>query len=177
MLEDVRDLCRSEVGGGVGAVEKAVKSLGVRCDRVLDGLDELRARFPSVPAPLGVRIDGGVLRVIIPDCPGEGFTEASVTPIDAELSLPEAWTGGGIVVDLDGSVALSPSDWTSVTGSYDGLEWFDVVFRGPKRSAATVVDDLDEVHGLPEGVYRVDDLKNMSMAEYREYLREEFPCP
>lgn len=129
------------------------------------------------PAPLGVRIDDGVLGVVVPDCPGEGFTEASVTPIDAEVSLPEAWTGEGIVVDLDGSVALSPSDWTSVTGSYDGLEWFDVVLRGPKRSAATVVDDLDEVHGLPEGVYRVDDLKDMSMAEYREYLREEFPCP
>ncbi|MFF2622100.1 hypothetical protein [Oerskovia jenensis] len=129
------------------------------------------------PVSLGVRIDDGVLRVIVPHCPGEGFTEASVTPIDADVSLPEAWTGEGIVVDLDGSVALSPSDWTSVTGSYDGLEWFDVVFRGPKKSAVTVVDDLDEVHGLPEGVYRVDDLKDMSMAEYREHLREESPCP
>jgi hypothetical protein len=134
---------------------------------------------PSLQSPvsLGIRIDDGVLRVIAPNCPGEGFVEASVTPIDAEVSLPEAWSGDGLVVDLDGSVVLSPSDWTSVTGDYEGLEWFGVALRGPKRSAATVVDDLDEIQGLPEGVYRVDDLTDMSMAEYREHLRDEFPCP
>ncbi|MFF2622102.1 hypothetical protein [Oerskovia jenensis] len=129
------------------------------------------------PVAIGVRMDDGVVRVILPNCPGETFAEAIVTPIDADEELPQAWSAVGLEVDSDGPVELSRSDWTSVAGSYDGLTWFGVELRGSKRLAGTVIDELQEIQSLPEGIFHVDGQWNMTLAEYREHLQESAPCP
>lgn len=76
-----------------------------------------------------------------------------------------------------GAIALDAQDWDRVYGTYADVERFGIEVNFNTRTIGTVVDNLETLVSLPTGIFVVDIDGQMSIDEYRELLRDKYPCP
>ena len=132
-----------------------------------------------VQPPVGVRQEGGVLSIIVPDCPGDAVKSANIVRFSAESIPDDSWSATGFTGDRSGGIVLGPQDWSVVHGSYGGLTSFSIGVKTDRHNYGTVVDtpaDLDKLGALPEGSFLVDG-NVMTAAEYLASVSKRFPCP
>ncbi|WP_315094281.1 hypothetical protein [uncultured Cellulomonas sp.] len=140
------------------------------------------ALLPSDPVrpPVGLRQDGDVLTVLIPDCPGVTVVGAAVTSrsSDATSGLP-SWTATGFIGEVRNGVALDTRDWSEVDGSYAGLAAVDIEIDTGTSTYGTVVEpprDREDLESLPVGHYDVGG-EVVEAAEYFDRVADDYPCP
>lgn len=132
---------------------------------------------PELP-PIGTRLDGDVLTVIIPSCPNDQVMLAEVRA-RSESSVPApSWTARDFEGDAQNGVELSAAHWEEAEGDYSSLNALDIAIETESRRYGTVVEpprSLDEIRSLPEGSYDVDGAV-LTGKEYLARIGEDFPC-
>jgi len=112
---------------------------------------------PSDPAgvPVGLRVDGGVISMYAPLCPGETVTSANI-------DLPQGngkqvWTGEGPLRPDSKVVRFDQSGWKKTTGSfrYTGQD-FSINVSGTVQSYGAATGTRKLPSDLPPGVYDSD---------------------
>jgi hypothetical protein len=134
---------------------------------------------PVLP-PVGVRLDNGVLSVIVPICPNDSVRSASVSRMAAESIPSDApWSATGFTGDQSRGIALGPQDWSSISGDYSGWTWFGVEVRTDGHSYGggfEMPEGLGKLQSLPSGSFYVDG-KIVKAADYQASVARDFPCP
>lgn len=135
---------------------------------------------PSDPErpPMGLRLDNGVLSVLVPECASSDPISAEVRPVSGSTFPPAIWESSGFRGDVTKGIALSSDDWSSVSGSYVSVYPFDVTvrLRGRALGAAYENRPLSDLEGLAPDTYRVDGVVTTS-ATYLAQVAKKFPCP
>lgn len=134
---------------------------------------------PSDPktVPIAVRMDGDVVSVLVPQCPGGSVESAYVDDLGAEEPGVKLWQASGFVGRSDEPISFSSSSWSSVSGSYENLTGFGVAVATDAKnySAGLDSDYLSQARGLPPGKY----VMNGQAVTPSEYFAEaaRYPCP
>ena len=133
-----------------------------------------------VQPPVGVRQEGGVLSIIVPNCPDDVVKSASVTEMSAaESTHASSWSAAGFTGDRRRGITLGSRDWSTVQGTYQGLTWFDIELETDRHHYGTVLEspgNLDKLASLPKDAFLVDG-NVMTAAEYLASVSKRFPCP
>ncbi|WP_159806079.1 hypothetical protein [Cellulomonas citrea] len=134
---------------------------------------------PSDPktVPIAVRMDGDVVSVLVPQCPGGSVESAYVDDLGAEEPGVKLWQASGFVGKSDEPISFSSSSWSSVSGSYENLESFGVMVVTEKGEYGGGLDSdyLSQARGLPPGRYVVDGQAVTSAEYFAEAAK--YPCP
>jgi len=134
---------------------------------------------PSDPktAPIGVRMDDGVVSILIPECLGGSAGSAYVYDLEAESPDVKLWQASGFIGEPNGPISFSSSSWSSVSGSYESLESFGVmvVTESGEYGWGLYPEYLSSARGLPSGEY----LMSGEAVRPAEYFAEaaKYPCP
>jgi hypothetical protein len=124
---------------------------------------------PELPS-VGVRVDAGVIVLLVPACPGEHVRSVVIRKVLTDRDGPQVWSGTGFVGNAAKGIALDGRDWSVVHGSYRSVPWvdFEVEVAGG-RSYGTVADAAfrRRASSLPPGTFLVDDAV-MTPKEYQK---------
>ncbi|WP_213284393.1 hypothetical protein [Cellulomonas hominis] len=136
------------------------------------------ALVPSDPLlpPVGLRVDGDVITVLIPQCPGQGVVSARVEQLSGEDTWAAVWEASDFTGAVPEGVRLDGEDWAVVDGSYAGADTLlDVTVDTSDTWFGAGRVDVREIRDLPPGQFDVDH-ELMGRAEY-DALVSDFPCP
>ncbi|WP_019136133.1 hypothetical protein [Cellulomonas massiliensis] len=141
----------------VQAVRGSVLVLGVAA------LLATSACLPTQPEgrSVGVRLDDGVITMLVPLCAGEVVEAVEVRAVTPEDRPAADWRASG---DLAGGnvLTLSSEGWRETRGSYEHLGAISIDVATDRGYLGTVIDDLDEFRGLPDDTYVVDGQRQRS---------------
>ena len=134
---------------------------------------------PSDPVlpDVGMRLDGGVLTVIVPLCPDDEIVSAAVSARSESVS-PPSWTARDFRGEPENGIELSGEDWGEVVGDYSSLDALDITIETEQTSFGTVIqppDTLDEFRSLPAGAYDVEG-EVLTAEEFLTTARDDSPC-
>lgn len=136
--------------------------------------------LPSDPErpPMGIRLDDGVLSVLVAGCPDDAILSAEVSATSETSFPPPSWTASGFRGEQDRGIALAETDWATTDGEYSALDAYDVEVETERATYGTVFEEprtRDEISSLPRGSFDVNG-ETMTAAEYLTMVGEEFPC-
>ncbi|NTW39414.1 MAG: hypothetical protein HGA44_05925 [Cellulomonadaceae bacterium] len=136
--------------------------------------------LPSDPEspPVGIRLDDGVLSVVVPRCADDAVLSAAVWARSEASSPPPRWTGSGFRGDQDRGIALAGTDWATTDGEYSTLDAYDVEVETENTIYGMAFEEprtLDEISSLPDGSFDVNGAV-MTSADYFAMVGDEFAC-
>lgn len=132
---------------------------------------------PAGP-PIGMRMDGGVIRVLVPDCARWRPVSAEITPDSASTFPPPVWSASGFLGSTTVPIELGPASWQSTQGSYSGLSTFSIDIQTQTITLGAGLWSTDEVshlRNLPSGQFW-DGSKQVTAQQYRQEVAKDFPC-
>jgi hypothetical protein len=129
---------------------------------------------PDLPA-VGIRIENGVIELLLPVCPGETIRSAEVTRASAKDVPSPSWVGRLYQRDATQVVRLGNDDgWKDVHGDYSDLEGFSVDIRTSARETGLGIDARGQIKQTATG-FDVDGVV-MTRAEYRKRVAAKLEC-
>lgn len=133
---------------------------------------------PSDPkqAPLALRVDDGVITVIVPECGDDRVVAASVYDYNSSSLGDPTWRSEEFVGVRDEGIALGSSDWVKVAGSYSGLASIGIEIKSDRRTygGSATAEDLTKASGLPNGQFFLNG-KIVEFANYQDAVSR-YPC-
>lgn len=130
---------------------------------------------PSVP-PLALRVDGGVISVLIPHCGDEKVVAAAVYDAASGSPDPAVWSATGYTSEGGAEVRLDAASWRVSSGSYEDVHdvAIDVQTDGIRYGGSATSVDLDAARDLPDGIFFLNGAK-VDAAGYQSAMTH-FPC-
>jgi hypothetical protein len=144
-------------------------------------IGSLSACAPSDPSPgrAGLRMDGSVISVLVPDCAANFPVSVEVTPVVRSTSTATVWSASGFTGSVSAQgLRLGPGEWSTVEGDYSGLTEFEVdVFfsRGYVATAMARPGTIGDLENLPSGVFVVDGAR-MTAEDFFATANSQRPC-
>ena len=140
------------------------------------------ALLPSdpVPAPIGLRMDGGVISFILPTCATNLPISVEVAPAPQGTFSPPVWTASGFLGKPRSPISLSSADWSSIRGDYSKLTKFSISVHLDRVDWSTIFDrphGLADLQNLPPDVYWVGNDVVRTATQYFADNDADFPCP
>ncbi|WP_426594152.1 hypothetical protein ACPPVS_01330 [Cellulomonas sp. McL0617] len=120
-----------------------------------------------------MRIDDGVVSILVPNCPDEPVESAEVDRMAADVPSDPPWKASGFTGEASSGIVLGSADWTSVDGSYAGWTWFSATINTQGNTYGTAVQNaaqIAEMTSLPTGSFWVDG-HVMTTKEYQARVR------